>query len=108
MHTRSPGRNAGPWATPLTRANFIVARAPCSQPRRWHVPCDQAGAPRIREEANARVNAEGFAMLNKLRTVAERPTARRWLTAAAGLAMGLVVMLPAKAQNTIKIGILHS
>jgi urea transport system substrate-binding protein len=47
-------------------------------------------------------------MLNKLRTVAERPTARRWLAAAAGLAMGLVVMLPAKAQNTIKIGILHS
>jgi urea transport system substrate-binding protein len=47
-------------------------------------------------------------MLNKLRTVAERPTARHWLAAAAGLAMGLVVTLPAKAQNTIKIGILHS
>src|SRR6202012_529247 len=37
------------------------------------------------------------------------PKARRWLAAAAGLAFGLVAALPAKAaDDTIKIGILHS
>src|SRR6516164_2221819 len=41
-------------------------------------------------------------------TVAERPFARRWLAATAGLALGLVGTLPAQAQDTIKIGILHS
>src|SRR6516164_10046366 len=40
--------------------------------------------------------------------VAERLFARRWLAATAGLALGLVGTLPAKAQDTIKIGILHS
>src|SRR5271165_4391703 len=40
--------------------------------------------------------------------VAERPFARRWLAATAGLALGLVGTLPAQAQDTIKIGILHS
>src|SRR3989442_5351304 len=34
-------------------------------------------------------------------------TARRWLAATAGLAMALAA-LPAKAQDTIKVGILHS
>jgi len=40
--------------------------------------------------------------------VAARPFARRWLAATAGLALGLVGTLPAQAQDTIKIGILHS
>ena len=35
------------------------------------------------------------------------PMTRRWLMATAGLAFGLAV-LPAKAQDTIKVGILHS
>src|ERR1700736_6083295 len=39
---------------------------------------------------------------------AERPLARRWLAATAGLALGLIGAFPAKAQDTIKIGILHS
>ena len=40
--------------------------------------------------------------------VAGRPIHRRWLLgAAAGLAMGLTA-LPAMAQDTIKVGILHS
>src|SRR5436305_12373110 len=33
---------------------------------------------------------------------------RRCLMATAGLAMGLAAVLPARAQDTIKIGILHS
>src|SRR5437588_433815 len=47
-------------------------------------------------------------MLNSFHTVAERPKTHRWLAAAAGLAMGLAMALPAKAQETIKVGILHS
>ncbi len=46
-------------------------------------------------------------MLNSFRAVGERPISRRWLAAAAGLALGLAVV-PAKAQDTIKVGILHS
>jgi urea transport system substrate-binding protein len=34
--------------------------------------------------------------------------ARRWLVAAAGLALGLGLAMPAQAQETIKVGILHS
>src|SRR5258708_18296058 len=47
-------------------------------------------------------------MLNSLPAVAARPQSCRWLAAAAGLAMGLATALPAKAQETIKVGILHS
>jgi urea transport system substrate-binding protein len=57
---------------------------------------------------NVRVNAEGFAMLKMIRAVAQRPNARRWLAATAGLALGLAAAVPAKAQDTIKVGILHS
>src|ERR1700747_1912430 len=47
-------------------------------------------------------------MVNSFNPVAERPRSRRWLKAAAGAAMGLAMALPAKAQDTIKVGILHS
>ncbi|MDB5602444.1 MAG: urea transporter substrate-binding protein [Xanthobacteraceae bacterium] len=47
-------------------------------------------------------------MLNTIRTVAERPMAQRWLAAAAGLGIGLAAAMPAQAQETIKVGILHS
>ena len=47
-------------------------------------------------------------MLSSFHTVARRPTTHRWLAAAAGLTMGLALALPAKAQETIKVGILHS
>ena len=47
-------------------------------------------------------------MLNSIRAVAERPIARRWLFAT-GLVFGLAAAMPAaKAQDTIKVGILHS
>jgi urea transport system substrate-binding protein len=47
-------------------------------------------------------------MLNPIRTVARRPFLRHALAAAAGLALGLAAALPAQAQDTIKVGILHS
>ncbi len=47
-------------------------------------------------------------MLHSLHPVAERPIARRWLLAT-GLSLGLLAAMPtAKAQDTIKVGILHS
>ena len=47
-------------------------------------------------------------MIHTLRAVAERPIARRWLAATAGLALSMAAVLPATAQETIKVGILHS
>src|SRR4029077_17926025 len=46
-------------------------------------------------------------MLNPI-GAANRPRFTRWLAAVAGLAFGVASALPAKAQDTIKIGILHS
>jgi len=48
-------------------------------------------------------------MIDSTRAVAPRPIARRWLLAsAAGLALSMAAGLSAKAQETIKVGILHS
>src|SRR5918994_655534 len=51
-------------------------------------------------------------MIHSNRTVAQRPVARRWLLAT-GLTLGLLAAMPSakaqeKAQETIKVGILHS
>jgi len=45
-------------------------------------------------------------MLKSIGAVAQR--GRRWLAAAGGLALGLTAALPAQAEETIKVGILHS
>src|SRR5262245_59888786 len=37
-----------------------------------------------------------------------QPKAGRWLAATAALAIGVLAALPAKAEDTIKVGILHS
>src|SRR5437763_1688524 len=47
-------------------------------------------------------------MHTPLGAVAQRPLARHLLAATAGLALGLAAALPARAQDTIKVGILHS
>jgi urea transport system substrate-binding protein len=47
-------------------------------------------------------------MLKSIGAVAKRPRGRRWLAAAAGLALGLTAALHAQAEETIKVGILHS
>src|SRR3954447_22495954 len=48
-------------------------------------------------------------MLTPIPATAPRSLTRRgWLAATAGLALGLAAALPAKAQDTIKVGILHS
>ena len=44
----------------------------------------------------------------KSSAVARRPNRRQWLAATAGMALGLALAFPAKAQETIKVGILHS
>ena len=47
-------------------------------------------------------------MFSFIGAAATRPWRRRWLTAASGLALGVLAAVPAKAQDTIKVGILHS
>src|SRR5215467_9331073 len=47
-------------------------------------------------------------MYTSIGAVAERPFTRRLLVATAGLAFGLAAFGPAQAQDTIKVGILHS
>ncbi len=47
-------------------------------------------------------------MLNFNATVGRRPFLRHALAATAGLALGLAAALPARAEDTIKVGILHS
>ena len=47
-------------------------------------------------------------MIQSIRSAAKRPLASRWLAAGAAAALSLAVAMPAKAQDTIKVGILHS
>ena len=47
-------------------------------------------------------------MLNTRRMVGRRPFLRHALAATAGVALGLAAALPARAADTIKVGILHS
>src|SRR5439155_15835783 len=72
----------------------------------WHAACDSPMASGFRLLA-ARQQKD-IAMHTSIGAVARRPFARRLLAASAGLALGLAAALPAKAQDTIKVGILHS
>ncbi|MBI5261972.1 MAG: transporter substrate-binding protein, partial [Bradyrhizobium sp.] len=48
-------------------------------------------------------------MSRTIKAVVARPNARLWLSATAGLAFAAAAAIsPAKAQDTIKVGILHS
>jgi urea transport system substrate-binding protein len=47
-------------------------------------------------------------MLKYIHKAAQRPVARRWLAAMAGLTLTAATALPAAAQDTIKVGVLHS
>jgi urea transport system substrate-binding protein len=47
-------------------------------------------------------------MFPTIRAVGERPRSYPWLAATAALLLGIAATAPAKAQETIKIGILHS
>ena len=47
-------------------------------------------------------------MVTPTSAAAPRPFTRRWLISAAGIALGASLALPANAQETIKVGILHS
>src|SRR5580704_17022878 len=95
--------------------NYLRAPPP------WHGLCDLRGT-RIRAGpiANHRkrtgqyeiprtgVKTEDIAMFAPNQAVARRPRLHRWLAATAGLMLGVLAAHPAKAQDTIKIGILHS
>jgi urea transport system substrate-binding protein len=47
-------------------------------------------------------------MLKYFNKAAQRPVARRWLAAITGLTFAAAAAVPASAQDTIKVGILHS
>lgn len=47
-------------------------------------------------------------MLKYIHKAAQRPVARRWLSAITGLTLAAAATVPASAQDTIKVGILHS
>jgi urea transport system substrate-binding protein len=74
--------------------------------RAWHAACDSALASGF--EPFAARQQKDIAMYTSIGAVAERPFTRRLLAATAGLAFGLAAALPAQAQETIKVGILHS
>src|SRR5499426_3731921 len=72
----------------------------------WHAVCDSHPCERFRP-FTARQQKD-IAMHTSIGAVAQRPLARRLLAASAGLAFGLAAAIPAQAQETIKVGILHS
>src|SRR5262249_15145297 len=77
----------------------------------WHGLCDLFRAKRLsgRSHATTRTRqTEDIAMFISNHAAALRPLTRRWLLAAAGAAGGASPCLPAQAQETIKVGILHS
>src|SRR5580692_11766770 len=68
----------------------------------WHMVCDNGllGAIRaLRPDRNERL------LMYRDRTTTK---ASRWLATAAGLALTVLATVSAKAQDTIKVGILHS
>src|SRR5665213_1694499 len=76
---------------------------------RWHVACEgQCALPPAGEQALASTQRDN-PMIHSKYTVAERPLARRWLLAT-GLSLALLAAMPQAraADDTIKVGILHS
>src|SRR3979490_3350702 len=67
---------------------------------RFH-PCERISLRLRRQQKD-------IAMQALIGAVAERPFARRWLVTTAALALGFGAASPAAAQDTIKVGILHS
>src|ERR1700751_5277612 len=74
--------------------------------RAWHDAYDSALASGF--EPFAARQQKDIAMHTSIGAVAERPFTRRLLAATVGLAFGLAAALPAQAEDTIKVGILHS
>src|SRR5919204_253548 len=67
------------------------------------IPSSQAARRRL-----PRVEQKDIAMQTSIAAVVMRPLARHFLVATAGLAFSLTATLCADAQDTIKVGILHS
>src|SRR5690242_1340934 len=70
---------------------------------RLAIPSLQAALRRL-----PRIEQKDTAMQTSIAAVVRRPLTRHFLVATAGLAFSLAAALPAKAQDTIKVGILHS
>src|ERR1700758_536912 len=96
--------SAAPPGAPLGRHSYKSVRE-IAPPFAWHAPCDLRPAGRRR--AGHAGQTEDIAMFNPT-GAAGRPRGRRGLAATAGLAFGLLAAIPARAEDTIKIGILHS
>jgi len=75
-------------------------------PPAWHGACDSVAADG--PEPSVARQQKDIAMHTSIGAVAKRPFGRRLLAATAGLAFGVAAALPAQAQDTIKVGILHS
>jgi urea transport system substrate-binding protein len=68
----------------------------------------RADRARCKGRPNGAAQQEGLAMVSSVCAVARRPRLHPWLAAAAGLVMSLAASPAAHAQDTIKVGILHS
>src|SRR6186997_3294452 len=108
MQDRMPAYSAGtlPHCDSFRGFNAFAAACRLARPLRSGL---QRNNPPGSVQEGARVKRmRNLPMLHSIRAVAERPIARRWLLAS-GLVLGLAAGLPsAKAQDTIKVGILHS
>src|SRR5579863_7982695 len=81
--------------------------------RRWHAPCAfapcEAAWGRSRGVEGGRQTKEGIAMFASILAVAQRPRSHSWVAATAAVVLGLLAAPSARAaDDTIKIGILHS
>src|SRR5262245_2968475 len=84
----------------VRRINALSASTP------WHAPCDVC-CRRDTDACRVRQARGTIGMLTSPDPVGRRPMTRRSLIAAAAVAFGLAAF-PAQAQDTIKVGILHS
>src|SRR5262245_914435 len=75
-------------------------------PPAWHGACDSVAADG--SEPSVARQQKDIAVHTSIGAVAKRPFGRRLRAATAGLAFGVAAALPAQAQDTIKVGILHS
>src|SRR6516162_2851208 len=81
---------------------------------RWHGLCDvwgdASGSRALASNARRRGASEqgARAMVTSMEAAGARPRLRSWLAATAGLLLALSAAPSARAQDTIKVGILHS
>src|SRR5262249_43311611 len=92
------------------RSTRRINRLHTCMPLAWSLRSNlsRSGIAPIARDQHARVQTEDIAMVTRTSAAATRPFTRRWLISAAGIALGASLAFPAHAQDTIKVGILHS